>query len=74
MKKHANIAIFIPHKGCPNDCVFCNQKRISNTMRSPSFDEVEKILLNGIETLGEKSKNAQVAFSAVHLPELTKMK
>lgn len=62
MKKHANIAIFIPHKGCPNDCVFCNQKRISNTMRSPSFDEVEKILLNGIETLGEKSKNAQVAF------------
>ncbi len=29
MKKHANIPIFIPHIGCPNDCVFCNQRKIS---------------------------------------------
>lgn len=29
MKKHANIPIFIPHVGCPNDCVFCNQRKIS---------------------------------------------
>ncbi len=29
MKKHANIPIFIPHVGCPHDCVFCNQKTIS---------------------------------------------
>ena len=28
-KKHANIPIFIPHLGCPNDCVFCNQRTIS---------------------------------------------
>lgn len=26
---HANIPIFIPHLGCPNDCVFCNQRTIS---------------------------------------------
>ena len=29
MKKHAIIPVFISHKGCPNDCVFCNQKRIT---------------------------------------------
>ncbi len=29
MKKHANIPIFVPHIGCPNDCVFCNQRTIS---------------------------------------------
>ncbi len=29
MKKHANIPIFIPHLGCPNQCVFCNQRTIS---------------------------------------------
>ena len=28
-KRHANIPIFIPHLGCPNDCVFCNQRTIS---------------------------------------------
>ena len=28
-KKHINIPIFIPHLGCPNDCVFCNQHTIS---------------------------------------------
>ncbi len=29
MKKHANVPVFIPHIGCPNDCVFCNQRTIS---------------------------------------------
>ncbi len=28
-KRHANIPIFIPHLGCPNRCVFCNQRTIS---------------------------------------------
>ncbi len=27
--KHKNIPIFIPHMGCPNMCVFCNQRSIS---------------------------------------------
>lgn len=29
MKNHVNIPIFIPHLGCPNQCVFCNQRAIS---------------------------------------------
>lgn len=29
MNKHKNIPIFVPHVGCPNDCVFCNQRKIS---------------------------------------------
>ena len=28
-KKHINIPVFIPHLGCPNNCVFCNQRSIS---------------------------------------------
>lgn len=28
-KRHVNIPIFIPHLGCPNNCVFCNQRTIS---------------------------------------------
>lgn len=29
--KHINIPVFIPHLGCPNACVFCNQRTISGT-------------------------------------------
>ncbi len=35
MSRHVNIPIFIPHLGCPNTCVFCNQRTISGRM---SFD------------------------------------
>lgn len=27
--RHINIPIFIPHLGCPNQCIFCNQRHIS---------------------------------------------
>lgn len=33
--KHVNIPVFIPHLGCPNGCVFCNQRSISGCQ---SFD------------------------------------
>lgn len=29
MKRHYIIPIFVPHEGCPHDCVFCNQGRIT---------------------------------------------
>ncbi len=32
MPRHINIPIFIPHLGCPNNCVFCNQRSISGHM------------------------------------------
>lgn len=46
MKKHAIIPIFIPHQGCPNDCVFCNQKTI--TARRPDMGKDE--IITTIET------------------------
>ena len=45
MKKHINIPIFIPHVGCPNACVFCNQRKISGHLRFEKNDvrcELEK--------------------------------
>ena len=37
MKTHINIPIFVPHNGCPHDCIFCNQKKIAGV--GHSFDE-----------------------------------
>ena len=45
--RHLNIPIFVPHLGCPNACVFCNQRKISG-INSFSLscvrDEIERVL------------------------------
>ncbi len=40
--RHINIPLFIPHRGCPNQCVFCNQRTISgvNSYNPESFASV----------------------------------
>ncbi|WMJ23684.1 radical SAM protein [Paludicola sp. MB14-C6] len=59
--KHKNIAIFIPHVGCKNDCSFCNQRTISGTIQPPTKDEVRDILLKASNDIQEKS-SAEIAF------------
>jgi len=58
--RHKNIPVFIPHLGCPHDCVFCNQKKISGHSAfdtSRVRDEIEVAL----STVGEGEK-AEIAF------------
>lgn len=51
MKKHAIIPIFIPHLGCPNDCVFCNQRKITARTVAPSCDDVRATIEEWLSTL-----------------------
>lgn len=51
MKKHAIIPIFIPHKGCPNDCTFCNQKKITARQKPVTIKDVEEIVETWLPTL-----------------------
>ena len=51
MKKHAIIPVFIPHRGCPNDCVFCNQKAITARQPNVTPDNVRDIIETYLPTL-----------------------
>ena len=37
MKKQYIIPIFVPHLGCPNECTFCNQRKISGEQKNVKF-------------------------------------
>lgn len=41
--RHINIPIFIPHLGCPNQCIFCNQRYISGTVEFQISQVKQKI-------------------------------
>jgi len=60
-KKHINIPVFIPHLGCPNQCVFCNQKTISGVMEfDPS--QVDRIITEALSTIDISSSDVEIAF------------
>ena len=42
MKNKYIIPIFVPHVGCPNQCIFCNQKKISGQIKELTGQEVKK--------------------------------
>ena len=44
MKKQYIIPIFVPHLGCPNDCIFCNQRSISGQQKMITKEEIQKTI------------------------------
>ena len=60
MKRHANIPIFIPHEGCKNECVFCNQRTITGTSKGSDRDIVPEIE-SALSTI-DKNTEVEIAF------------
>lgn len=55
------IPVFVPHLGCPNDCVFCNQRRITSVTAEPTAEDTRRIIIQGLEKTGNKT-DIQLAF------------
>ena len=63
MKKHAIIPVFISHRGCPNDCVFCNQKRITARTGDVTAADARRTIEEHLSTLEKMNlETVELAF------------
>ncbi len=60
--KHANISIFVPHLGCPNDCSFCNQRHITGVANPPTGEDIENSVNIAINSPNYSAKSTEIAF------------
>ena len=56
------IPIFIPHRGCKNECVFCNQRKISGETRDVTEDDVRREIEKYLEMYKDNTRKKQIAF------------
>lgn len=62
MKHQYIIPIFVPHLGCPNDCIFCNQKSISGQKKNMTKEEAKNIIDNYLKNLNDSDALIEIAF------------
>lgn len=62
MKKQYIIPIFVPQLGCPNDCIFCNQKSISGQKKMITKEDVKNTIDYYLQNFKDKEADVEVAF------------
>jgi len=61
MRNQYIIPIFVPHLGCPNDCIFCNQKSISGQTKMMTEENLRKTIDEYISSFKEDAYR-EIAF------------
>ena len=61
-KKQYIIPIFVPHLGCPNDCIFCNQRKISGQMEPVTENDVRDTVDYYLNNFKDRKAYKEIAF------------
>ena len=61
MRKY-NLPIFIPHRGCRHDCVFCNQRKITGVDTEITPDYVRNRIKEFLSTIDTENSSVEIAF------------
>lgn len=61
-KNYYIIPIFVPHLGCPHDCIFCNQKKITGITREITKKDVEDTIDEYLSTIDRKNSYVELSF------------
>lgn len=56
------IPIFIPHRGCKNECVFCNQRKISGETRDVTEGDIRQEIDKYLDMYKDNTRKKQIAF------------
>ena len=61
-KKYYIIPIFVPHEGCPHNCIFCNQHKITGIDDTVTAETVERIADEYLKTIDRKNATVEISF------------
>ncbi|WP_392486438.1 elongator complex protein 3 [Haloimpatiens sp. FM7315] len=61
-KTHYIIPIFVPHEGCPHNCVFCNQRSITGFQNNVNGEFVKKTIEEYLKTINSENATVEVSF------------
>lgn len=62
-KNYYIIPIFVPHKGCPHDCIFCNQKKITGCDEEYPISNIRNTIEDYLNTIDyDCSPTVEIAF------------
>jgi histone acetyltransferase (RNA polymerase elongator complex component) len=61
-EKNIIIPVFIPHKGCPNDCYFCNQKKITGAQSDICTKDILDHIESYLKTIVSDGNHIEIAY------------
>lgn len=61
-KRYCIIPVFVSHKGCPHDCIFCNQRKIAQEERDISAYDVKSKIDSYLSTMDRDKTYVELSF------------